>query len=673
MAVSKPSLGSVEGNISTGPLPSVGEACLDISGEGDLLPSLPPFASRHRRSESETFIRPPTTRSASSHGLTWWSGGRPEFFGGKPASLQRQASGGILSANGSQGSNIGAEQRRSTGSPGNSRVPSMDRYGLASGRQLSNTRSQEEDGEEDNGHKLMSLSDLIRREDKVPATLYEHGGDADVVNDVRDNSQQIMDDGAVGTPGALQAAEHGDSIRLSKFLLDGGDPATVSRLSHMGWSLLHLAAGCATMGGPLSFGYRSRPEPDCNDGYATCVAELLAAGADPNVTSKLGGYSPLMGAALTSSKECCWLLLRAGAKVEMKADDSRTAFHFSQKARHNFSSYQEPVLSVLQEPPRKVPRSPLRVQATLIDLSSLEPEDGAPTVEVRWRVPSQDSLLPTRCGETERYLIKCWCKSKAREVVRASAAGALEQRRDFCRNQIIDRGIALRKNLSLPQSEAASAIIDGLEPGEFYSFTVSCVAEIDGALRHSPPSCMSKPVFIPSYKEDNQWHLGGMLSRITPKDSGEGSGQQLQVPGSARGIQWQESHQHTAHTPPKGSSAIQSDEPYFSLQGPEGKSERSGHWSHRRESKQDMFTSPPKGSSQQLYGRVRGSPVTNLQPPTIGLRTRAVSSPSSALRYQQSYRVRPGSSTSTMDVARTSTNKQDGVSVVEKDQSCAVS
>jgi hypothetical protein len=47
---------------------------------------------------------------------------------------------------------------------------------------------------------------------------------------------------------------------------------------------------CAGMGGALSFAgtHRSRPEPDCNDGYAECVSMLLAAGADPNVTSIQG-------------------------------------------------------------------------------------------------------------------------------------------------------------------------------------------------------------------------------------------------------------------------------------------------------------------------------------------------------------------------------------------------
>lgn len=194
--------------------------------------------------------------------------------------------------------------------------------------------------DDDGSPKLVSLADLIRNEDKVPATfLYEHTGDTDVAMDARDIGvgglpHQAMNGGAVGMQEALQAAEHGNSIRLSKFLQDGGSPDTLSRLHHLRWSLLHLAAGCSSMGGRLAFAsHRRRPEPDCNDGYATCVSELLAAGADPNVTSSSLGYTPLMSAAFTGSKECCWLLLRAGAQLDMRAADGRTAFDFAQKAR----------------------------------------------------------------------------------------------------------------------------------------------------------------------------------------------------------------------------------------------------------------------------------------------------------------------------------------------------
>lgn len=193
---------------------------------------------------------------------------------------------------------------------------------------------------EEGGNVLVSLADLIRNEDKVPTTLlYEHTGDTDVTMDARDIAagglpHQAMNGGAVGPQEALQAAEHGNSIRLSKFLQDGGNPDTQSRLHHLRWSLLHLAAGCSSMGGRLAFAsHRRRPEPDCNDGYATCVSELLAAGADPNVTSSSLGYTPLMSAAFTGSKECCWLLLRAGARLDMRTSDGQTAFDFANNAR----------------------------------------------------------------------------------------------------------------------------------------------------------------------------------------------------------------------------------------------------------------------------------------------------------------------------------------------------
>ena len=55
---------------------------------------------------------------------------------------------------------------------------------------------------------------------------------------------------APSTQDALEAAEHGDARALAAYLEAGGDPAATSRLHHMGWSLLHLAAGCALAGGP---------------------------------------------------------------------------------------------------------------------------------------------------------------------------------------------------------------------------------------------------------------------------------------------------------------------------------------------------------------------------------------------------------------------------------------
>lgn len=93
------------------------------------------------------------------------------------------------------------------------------------------------------------------------------------------------------------------------------------------------------------------------------------------------------------------------------------------------------VLAVLTDPPRKVPRSPTSVTATLAELRCCEPEDAVPSVEVRWRVPSQASLLPSFCGDVERYYIKCWCRGKAKEVMPTTTTVDVP-RRDFCRNQV---------------------------------------------------------------------------------------------------------------------------------------------------------------------------------------------------------------------------------------------
>ena len=212
-------------------------------------------------------------------------------------------------------------------------------YGSRHGRHGWKTTESVASAEDDGSPKLVSLSDLIRQEDKVPATLlYEHVGDTDVTMDSWDLGgglpQQAVNGGTVGVQDALQAAEHGNSVRLSKFLLDGGDPGTVSRVHSMRWSLLHMAAGCPTMGVCLPIrSSRCRPEPDCNDGYATCVSELLAAGANPNATSSSCGYTPLMCAALTGSKECCWLLLRAGAHLDKEDHNGWTALRFAENAR----------------------------------------------------------------------------------------------------------------------------------------------------------------------------------------------------------------------------------------------------------------------------------------------------------------------------------------------------
>lgn len=309
---------------------------LVINSHAEVSDSLP--VRGHRRSESEASTVLSLTRTPVAGRDTsdfaddspHWKSRSGRGGQGKTLFKQRSSAGsGLLvsSARRRIGSHPSPTHRHS-GSQGS-------RQGRYGGRRHDSNASTEED---DGIPKLVSLSDLIRKEDHVPATLlYEHSRDVDAEMDAWDTAggdpQQAINSGTVGTQDALQAAEHGNSLRLSKFLQDGGDPATVSRLHHNRLSLLHLAAGSATMGGRLSFiSHRSRPEPECKDGYASCVSELLAAGADPNVTS-VQGFTPLMGAALTGSKECCWMLLRAGAQVDRTCEDGRTAHDFARKAK----------------------------------------------------------------------------------------------------------------------------------------------------------------------------------------------------------------------------------------------------------------------------------------------------------------------------------------------------
>lgn len=98
------------------------------------------------------------------------------------------------------------------------------------------------------------------------------------------------------------------------------------------------------------------------------------------------------------------------------------------------------VMAVLRDPPKKVPRSPTLVKATLAERSCLEPEEAVSPVEVRWRVPSQASLAPASCGDVERYYVKCWCRGKGKEVIRSKTSTVDVPRRDFCRNQVRQRG-----------------------------------------------------------------------------------------------------------------------------------------------------------------------------------------------------------------------------------------
>ena len=101
--------------------------------------------------------------------------------------------------------------------------------------------------------------------------------------------------------------------------------------------------------------------------------------------------------------------------------------------------------------------------------------------------------------------------------MRQDAAGPAARRpsgrRDFCDNPVVDRGIALRRNLGLPTPEAASTLIHGLAPATSYHFTVACVAVVDGDLRESPPSLASRPLEVPAV-DDEDWNAGELLEKV---------------------------------------------------------------------------------------------------------------------------------------------------------------
>ena len=194
---------------------------------------------------------------------------------------------------------------------------------------------------------------------------------------------------APSTQDALEAAEHGDARALAAYLENGGDPAATSRLHHMGWSLLHLAAGCALAGGPgAAQAYRRRPEPDAPGGFARCVELLLAAGAEPAPNDERP--APLAGAVLCGDAASARLLLRAGAApVAMDAPPGR-----------HTASEREAMRELLKAPPKLLPRSPLRVEAKLSEY--VEGDARERVVEVRWRPPPPAPGV----GPVERYVVR---------------------------------------------------------------------------------------------------------------------------------------------------------------------------------------------------------------------------------------------------------------------------
>ncbi len=173
---------------------------------------------------------------------------------------------------------------------------------------------------------------------------------------------------------------------------------------------------------------------------------------------------------------------------------------------------------LLKAPPKLLPRSPLGVEAKLSEY--VEGDARERVVEVRWRPPPESPGV----GPVERYVVRGRAVAGgstnadatmefAVGAARAPGAGRRPPRRDFCANEAVDRGVALRRHLNLPPPPCPSTLVHGLAPATTYRFAVSCVCAVDGELRESPPSLRSRPLEVPAVDEEN-WQTGELLEKV---------------------------------------------------------------------------------------------------------------------------------------------------------------
>lgn len=161
----------------------------------------------------------------------------------------------------------------------------------------------------------------------------------------RDLAELILSHGR--QPDGAEAAALGDIERLRAAL--DAEPGLITRFTHDGWTLLHLAAffGHADAvrlllergsdAGALSINQmRNTPlhaalaGPMGVDG----VRLLVEAGADVNARQH-GGYTPLHSAAQNGKMEIVDLLLDRGADADAATDDGRRAADFAREKGHD--------------------------------------------------------------------------------------------------------------------------------------------------------------------------------------------------------------------------------------------------------------------------------------------------------------------------------------------------
>lgn len=151
----------------------------------------------------------------------------------------------------------------------------------------------------------------------------------------------------------FESAAIGNRDLLSKFL--DKIPALVGSYSNDGWTPLHLAAffGHAAS---VRFLLERKADPNlssknvlentplhsaCAAGHAEVAAILLEGKADPNATAK--GWTPLQIAASNGNLTIVDELLKAGAKVDTKNPEGKTALDLAAANKH------EAVVNYLKE------------------------------------------------------------------------------------------------------------------------------------------------------------------------------------------------------------------------------------------------------------------------------------------------------------------------------------
>jgi ankyrin repeat protein len=148
-------------------------------------------------------------------------------------------------------------------------------------------------------------------------------------------------------PDGAEAAALGDVDRLRAAL--DAEPGLITRFTHDGWTLLHLAGffGHAEAvrlllergsdANALSINQmRNTPLHAALAGPMTAegVRLLVDAGADVNARQH-GGYTPLHAAAQSGKTEILELLLERGATPDAAADDGRRPIDFARERGHS--------------------------------------------------------------------------------------------------------------------------------------------------------------------------------------------------------------------------------------------------------------------------------------------------------------------------------------------------